>query len=125
LLSGTKEKGLGSWRRVGDLELEYEAPDISRADNVAMADAAKTIVEAFSTMAQHGWITDELAIRLAFKFAGELLSDEEIEGILEVVPDAGNIDDDAGSGGTNGNGANGTGSQLHRSVKTPEGWLTA
>jgi hypothetical protein len=114
--AGEEKKPLGSWARRGDLDLEYQAPDISRADNKAMAEAAKTIVEAFATMAQHGWITDELAVRLAFKFAGELLSDEEIAEILEV---GSNADTESNAGG--GDGRNG---KLHRSVKTPEGWFT-
>ncbi len=100
VLRGIKEKGLGSWRRIGDLGLKYEAPDISRADNKAMADAARTIVEAFATMKENGWITDELAIRLAFKFAGEVLTDEQVTEILEVGTDAN--DGNVGSGGTNG-----------------------
>ena len=101
------EKGLGSWRRIGDLGLEYEAPDISRADNKAMAEAAKTIVEAFATMRANGWITDELAIRLAFKFAGEVLSDEQVTEILEVGSNE--TDESVGSGGTNGSSGRGTG----------------
>jgi hypothetical protein len=101
VLRGIKEKGLGSWLRRGDLGLEYEAADISRADNKAMADAARTIVEAFAVMKENGWITDELAIRLAFKFAGEVLTDEEVSEILEAGTNDDN-DGDVGSGGTNG-----------------------
>jgi hypothetical protein len=102
ILRGIKEKGLGSWRRVGDLGILFEAPDISRADNKALAEAARSIVEAFSQMREQGWITDELAIRLAFKFAGELLTEDEIDEILEVGA-SDTINDDVGSGGVNGN----------------------
>jgi len=107
VLRGIKEKGLGSWRRIGDLGLEYQAPDISRADNKAMAEAAKTIVEAFATMRAHGWITNELAIRLAFKFAGEVLTDEQVTEILEVGSNE--ADESVGSGGTNGSSGRSTG----------------
>ena len=62
-------------------------PDISRADNTAMATAASTIVQAFATMADRGWITDELAVKLSFKFAGEILADDEIKQILEAKTD--------------------------------------
>jgi hypothetical protein len=106
ILRGVKEKGLGSWRRVGDLGLSVEAPDISRADNKALAEAARGIVDAFSQMREHGWITDEIAIRLAFKFAGELLSEDEVTEILEVGVNDTN-DSDVGGGGANGAGANG------------------
>ena len=106
VLRGIKEKGLGSWRRRGDLELSFEAPDISRADNKALAEAARTIVEAFARMREHGWITDELAIRLAFKFAGELLTEDEVTEILEVGTN-GRDDDDVGGSGANGAGRGG------------------
>jgi hypothetical protein len=111
ILRGVKEKGLGSWRRVGDLGLSVEAPDISRADNKALAEAARGIVDAFSQMREHGWITDEIAIRLAFKFAGELLTEDEVEEILNSeFEDStnGGRGDEQGSGGAEGQGSNGT-----------------
>ena len=74
----------GWWGQRVDLGLTYDAPDISRADNQALASSAASIVTAFATMADRGWITDELAIRLAFRFAGEILSDEQIQSILEA-----------------------------------------
>ena len=87
----------------GDWQIEAQAPDVSRADNEAMATAAKTIVDAFGMMAERGWITDEIAIRLAFKFAGEVLAEEEIQAILKEAKGA--REDD---GRNNGNGAGGT-----------------
>jgi len=39
-------------------------------------------VGALAEMRAHGWITDEIAIRLAFQFAGEVLSEEGIRLIL-------------------------------------------
>ena len=35
-------------------------------------------------MRDRGWITDELAIRLAFKFLGEILEESEIKEILAM-----------------------------------------
>ncbi len=78
-----RKAALGLARLPADLGITAEAPDISRQDNLAMAQAAKQIVETFAIMRDRGWITDELAIRLSFRFAGELLSEEEIESILE------------------------------------------
>ena len=87
-----------AWRRyeavngldlLEDLEIEAESPDVSRADNKAMADAAKTIAEAFKLMKEQGWITDEIAVRLVFKFAGEILPEEDI---LEILQSGGEQD---------------------------------
>jgi len=69
-------------REPADYGLTIDAPDISRADNTELANAAKTIVEAFAIMKAEGWVDDETAIRLSFKFAGEILSDEKIKEIL-------------------------------------------
>jgi hypothetical protein len=97
---------LGLRLPAGDLGIQADMPDISRADNTAMATAASTIVQAFATMADRGWITDELAVKLSFKFAGEILTDDEIEKILEAKTD-GQKDSGAGSGKRGANGANG------------------
>lgn len=84
-----------AWRRyeavrglapLQDLGLKVEAPDVSRADNGSLATAAKTIVEAFAVMRQNGWIDDEHAVRLAFKFAGEVLAEDEIKKIVAGGP---------------------------------------
>jgi hypothetical protein len=90
-----RKAALGLARVPADLGITAEAPDISRQDNLAMAQAAKQIVEAFALMADRGWITDELAIRLSFRFAGELLTEDEIKSILEG---------EDGSGGNQGSG---------------------
>jgi hypothetical protein len=66
-----------------DLGLKVEVPDVSRTDNTALAEAAESIVGAFATMRANGWITDELAIRTAFKFAGEVLSEEQIKEVMD------------------------------------------
>ena len=66
-----------------DLQITAEVPDVSRADNKVLADSAKTIVEAFATMKGQGWIDDETAIRLSFKFAGEILPEAKIKELLE------------------------------------------
>jgi hypothetical protein len=79
---------LDYWLPTGEeFKIITSAPDVSRADNGALATAAKTIVEAFAVMKTNGWIDNETAIRLAFQFAGEVLTDEKIEQILEEAKD--------------------------------------
>lgn len=63
-----------------------ECPDVSREDSGALATAAKTVVEAFAVMKANGWIDDETAVKLSFKFAGEVLPEDKIKQILEVGP---------------------------------------
>lgn len=71
----------------GDLQIEVSAPDISRADNKALAEAGKVAVEMFGLMRDRGWIDDEIAIRLAFKFLGEIIDEDEIKDLLEMEPE--------------------------------------
>jgi hypothetical protein len=87
------------WTPTRPLKIEAEAPDVSRADNKALAEAAHTIVETFALMKEWGWITDELAIRLSFKFAGEILSEEEIQSILEADENGGTSQNGVGDSG--------------------------
>jgi hypothetical protein len=70
----------------GDLQLQPSVTEIARADNQTLASAARDIVDALAEMRQHGWIDDQTAIRLAFKFAGEAIDEEEIKRILETGP---------------------------------------
>ena len=73
----------------GDLQLEAHSPEVARADNESLAKAARDIVSALSEMRAAGWITDDLAVKLAFKFAGEPLSEDEIAQILATPPAGG------------------------------------
>jgi hypothetical protein len=65
-----------------DLQLEAHAPEVARADNESLAKAAADIVAALREMREVGWITDDLAVKMAFKFAGEPIGEEEIKRIL-------------------------------------------
>jgi len=56
--------------------------EVARADNESLATAANTIVTALAQMKAAGWITDEEAIRIAYKFAGEPLGKSRIDAIL-------------------------------------------
>jgi hypothetical protein len=69
-------------RRTAEPGLHAETPDVSREDNQALANSAKTIVETFAVMKANGWIDDQTAVMLAFKFAGEVLTDEQIQAII-------------------------------------------
>jgi len=65
-----------------DPQLAHSTEEIARADNQTLSEAAHTIVQALAEMKANGWVDDETAIRLAFKFAGETLTKDEITHIL-------------------------------------------
>ncbi|GHO47992.1 hypothetical protein KSX_61550 [Ktedonospora formicarum] len=61
------------------LELAYEIvfPEIDLDDNQQLATAANTLVQALTSARTQGWLSDETAMRLLFKFAGEDVSVHE------------------------------------------------
>lgn len=72
-------------RSARELGITAKFPDISRADNKELADAAKLIVTALGDLKMDfdlGPEFDRLAIAMSFKFAGEILSDETIDKLL-------------------------------------------
>ena len=71
-----------TWPADGDLRLSTAVTEVARADNQALALAARHIVFALTMMRAEGWVDDATAVRLAFKFAGEALAEEEIANIL-------------------------------------------
>ena len=89
---------LSGKRTSADMKLKVTVPDIEVRDNLMMARSAKMMVDALATMRDRGWITDSMAINLAFKFAGEILSEEEIQAILKESQ-AEEVEDDGNSGG--------------------------
>ncbi len=66
----------------GDLQLSASVTEVTRADNESLANAARRIVQALNVMKERGWIDDQTAIRWAFKFAGEAITEQEITRIL-------------------------------------------
>ena len=44
------------------------------------------MVSALVVMKQQGWVDDEMAIRIAYKFAGENITEEQIQMLLEAGP---------------------------------------
>lgn len=80
------------------LRLKVTVPDIEPRDNKMMAQSAHLMVRALKDMKAEGWITDAIAISLAFRFAGEILSEEEIQAIMKDVAEE-EVDDDGNSDG--------------------------
>jgi hypothetical protein len=76
-------------RQPEDLRLEVEAPDVSRDDNRIFASAASGIVSTLAMMKAQGWVTDEYAIRIAYKFMGEVIDEETLEALLAAAVPAG------------------------------------
>lgn len=70
----------------GGYQWQVSSAEVARADNQALAAAAKDIVESLLGMAAKGWIDDETAVKMAFKFAGEPLGEDEVQRILEAEP---------------------------------------
>lgn len=79
-----RQAALLGLRVPADLQMTAELPDVSRADNRVLAQSAQGIVGALAMMKQQGWVDDETAIRLAFKFAGEVLTEPKIQELLEL-----------------------------------------
>lgn len=100
----TEAYRLSGKRYYADLKLKVTVPDIEPRDNKMMAQSAHLIVRALQVMKAEGWITDPLAVSLAFKFAGEILSQEEIKAILAETGGARKVEDEQGNGDGNGNG---------------------
>ena len=82
-----------------DLRLTVTVPDIEVKDNKMMAQSANLMVRALRDMKAEGWITNALAVSLAFKFAGEILSEEDIQKILAEAEEVGTVENDGNSDG--------------------------
>jgi hypothetical protein len=50
--------------------------ELSKEDNLQLAHAAKTVVEAFGSLYEKGLLPDEALVDLAYRFAGELVDFE-------------------------------------------------
>jgi len=83
-------------RHYDDPAISAAALEVARADNAGLATAVKEVVEAFTGMKAQGWIDDETAAKLAFKFAGELMDETEIKRILDKSQKSKNQDSGQG-----------------------------
>lgn len=70
------------------LELTVSAPEIVRDDNESLSRSARQMVEALARMRELGWVDARRAIRLAFKAAGELISEEDIDALVQTASNA-------------------------------------
>ena len=59
----------------GDLRLTHILPDLTREDNLQLAQALREAVEALGALHDRGWIDEAAAKRLAYRFAGETTDD--------------------------------------------------
>ena len=75
--------GFATFPDTNDLQLVPSVSEVARADNESLAKSANLIVRALVEMTREGWIDDETAATMAYKFAGEPLGTDEIEAILE------------------------------------------
>lgn len=64
--------------------LSSEVPEMIKSDNKMLAESAASIVQALAVMKAQGWVDDARAVALAFKFAGEVISPEEISQIINI-----------------------------------------
>ena len=60
--------------------------EIARAENESLARAVRLIVEALVHMREMGWIDDRTAATMIFKFAGEVISEDELTKVLKTEP---------------------------------------
>jgi hypothetical protein len=60
-------------------EITVKGSDISARDNAALATAATTIIAAFASLRDRGLIDDAELLRMAYRFAGEVV---DVEGML-------------------------------------------
>jgi hypothetical protein len=64
-------------KRAGTLPAGVDAaytitfPELKAGDNLVLAQATATMVNALSSAKAQGWVSDETAMRLLFQFAGE------------------------------------------------------
>jgi len=68
----------GRGRHLADLGLQVQFPDITKEDNVQLAQGALLISQALEVMARHGWIDAQSATQIALRFAGELVDAKEV-----------------------------------------------
>jgi len=66
-----------------EMDLRVSVTEPARADNLTLAQAAREIVSALGDMIRLGIADRPTAARMAYKFAGEALAEDEIAAILD------------------------------------------
>jgi hypothetical protein len=62
---------------IKDSDIYVKTLDISARDNSSLANAAQAFVNAFNQLHEKGLISDSEFIRLAYRFAGEVLDTDQ------------------------------------------------
>jgi hypothetical protein len=105
--------GLATLPAKANYQLQASVTETARADNQVLAEAAQMMVQALAEMKAQGWVDDPTAVRLAFKFAGEAIGEDEIEKLLANAPgpiqDGPKVREEEGKGGKERSGDNGSG----------------
>lgn len=82
----------------GGFVVEAEVSELTREDNLMLAQAASQMVAAMATAKVNGWVDDATAAGLMYKFAGEVV---DVDEILEATKNAKPIPGTVSDGGTN------------------------
>jgi hypothetical protein len=89
------------------LRLEPVVQEMTKEDNLALAQAASAVVSALVTAKQNGWVDDVTAAGLMYKFAGEVVDVEKVLASAEAARSTTNngraIVTENGNGNGNGN----------------------
>jgi len=73
----------GRGRRTADPQLSVTFPDVTKHDNLKLAQSAAWIVQALEGMARCGWMDKQTAVELAMRFAGEWVDVRQVLERLE------------------------------------------
>jgi len=69
--AGRPPWGSSPRRPTATLRLTHVLPDLTREDNLALAQAMRAAAEALGPLHDRGWLDDAAALRLVYRFAGE------------------------------------------------------
>jgi hypothetical protein len=92
ILGAILDRVLLEARKVGNLpdniDTQYDIifPEIDVADHQTLASATQMLVSALTVAKEHGWVSDETAMRLLFQFAGEELDVHEEQARIQREP---------------------------------------
>ena len=92
MLGAILDRVLLEARKVGTLpdniDMQYDIifPEIDVADHQTLASATQMLVSALTVAKEHGWVSDETAMRLLFQFAGEELDVHEEQARIQKEP---------------------------------------
>ena len=65
-----------------EIPVIVEMPEVQRDDNGKLATAARDVAQAFATVKLNGLVADRRVLKLIYKFAGELLTEDDLDQII-------------------------------------------